>query len=353
MLTEPAPDAAAVRGPAQGDVLGTPTLADVAALAGVSLATASRVLNGSTRVGRAVRAEVQEAMAALGYVRRRAAHAKSAPGGSVAAIVTESNARFFSDPYFARLLWGASRTLAAAGLQLSFLAVHDQNEYASAESYIRRGGIDGALLISAHGRNPLFLVLQTAAVPTVLCGRPLIPGGTSTHFVDADNMGGARSATGHLVAGGRRKVVNISGPQDLASGIDRLTGYRTVLEEAGLPALTGHGDYSMASGEHAMTRLIERRPDLDAVFAASDLMAAGALRALRRAGRKVPDDVAVVGFDDDPIAQHTAPPLTTVRQPVEEQGAAMARRVIDLINGEPVAAHSDALPTSLIVRESA
>jgi len=352
MLTVPATDAPTVPGPAQGDVLDdAPTLADVAALAGVSLATASRVLNGSTRVGRAARAEVEEAMARLGYVRRRAAHTKSSPGGSVAAIVTESSARFFSDPFFARLLWSASRTLSAAGLQLTFLAVHDQNEYAAAERYIRRGGIDGVLLISAHGGNPLFLVLQTAGIPTVLCGRPLVP--DDTHYVDADNAGGARSAVSHLVAGGRKRVVTICGPQDLGSGIDRLIGYREVLAEAGLPALAGYGDYSLASGEHVMTRLIERRPELDAVFAASDLMAAGALRALRRAGRKVPDDVAVVGFDDDPIAQRTRPPLTTVRQPVEEQGAAMARRVIALIDSEQVAPSCGLLPTSLVLRESA
>ena len=330
---------------------GKPTLADVAALAGVSEATASRVLNGSARVSLGARSHVEDAMARLGYVRWRAPRAQTSRSGSVAAIVTESSARFFSDPFFARLLWGASRTLSAAGLQLAFLVVHDQNEYAAAERYIRRGSADGVMLISAHGRDPLLLTLQAAAIPTVVCGRPLVPVGTP--YVDADNAGGARTAVGHLLRCGRRRVVTVAGPRDMAVGIDRLSGYRDMLEAAGLPALIGYGDFSQASGEHAMTRLLERRPDLDAVFAASDLMAAGALRALRRAGRRVPEDVAVVGFDDDPIAQHTMPPLTTIRQPVEEQGAVMARHVMALIEHEPVSEPHDNLPTSLVQRESA
>jgi DNA-binding LacI/PurR family transcriptional regulator len=330
---------------------GRPTLADVAALARVSEATASRVLNGSAPVSGGTRGQVEDAMARLGYVRRRASRAQETPGASVAAIVTESSPRFFSDPYFARLLWGASRTLSAAGYQLTFLAVHDRNEYAAAERYIRSGSIGGVLLVSAHGRDPLLTVLQTSAIPTVACGRPLKP--CSAWYVDVDNTGGARTALEFLVRCGRRRVATISGPMDMSSGIDRFAGYRQVVQEAGLPELVVRGDYSQHSGEHAMTRLLERRPDLDAVFAASDLMAAGALRALRRAGRRVPEDVAVVGFDDDPIARHTLPPLTTVRQPVEEQGATMARRVMALIEHQDVPARESNLPTSLVRRESA
>ncbi len=345
MVPEPTVTAPAAPGP------GRPTLADVAVLAGVSEATASRVLNGSAPVSSGARGQVEDAMARLGYVRRRAPHTQGPRGGSVAAIVTESSPRFFSDPYFARLLWGASRTLSAQGYQLTFLAVHDRNEYAAAERYIRSGSIGGVLLVSAHGRDPLLVALRTAAVPTVACGRPLTP--CSAWYVDVDNAGGARSAVEHLLRGGRRRVATIAGPMDMSSGIDRFAGYREVVEAAGLPPLVGHGDYSRPSGEHAMTWLLERSPDLDAVFAASDLMAAGALRALRRAGRRVPEDVAVVGFDDDPIARQTTPPLTTVRQPVEDQGATMARRVMALIEHRDVPGPEDNLPTSLVRRRSA
>jgi DNA-binding LacI/PurR family transcriptional regulator len=331
--------------------MGKPTLADVAALAGVSQATASRVLNGSARVSTGARGHVQDAMARLGYVRWRAPRARAPRTGSIAAIVTESSARFFSDPFFARLLWGASRTLSAQGLQLAFLAVHDHNEYTAAERYIRGGSVEGVMLISAHGHDPLLATLQSANIPIVVCGRPMTPCGAV--YVDADNTGGGHTATAHLIRTGRRRIVTIAGPRDMSSGIDRLAGYTRTLQDAALPALIGYGDFSQASGEHAMTRLLEHRPDLDAVFAASDPMAAGALRALRRAGRRIPDDVALIGFDDDPIAQHTIPRLTTIRQPVEEQGATMARHVMTLIEHQSVAQTENELPTSLVQRESA
>ncbi|HWG25872.1 LacI family DNA-binding transcriptional regulator [Actinospica sp.] len=328
-----------------------PTLADVATFAGVSLATASRVLTGSARVSEEARRRVQEAVARLGYVRCRAKRLPERSGGSVAAIVTEPSARFFSDPFFARLLRGASRTLSPVGYQLAFLAVHDPNEYAAAARFVSRGGVDGVLLVSSHGSDPLMLALRTAGLPTVVCGRPLSPCGVP--YVDADNVGGARAAVGHLLACGRRKLATIAGPRDMAAGIDRLQGFSATLDAAGLESVVAYGDFSLASGEHAMTRLLERRPNLDAVFAASDLMAAGALRALRRSGRQVPDDIAVIGFDDDPIAQYTQPPLSTIRQSVEEQGSTMARHVLALIDKASTPDPQTALPTSLVRRESA
>ena len=351
MFAEPLSTAPEDTGPGDDSGPGGPTLADVAALAGLSTATASRVLNDSARVSDRARGLVEDAMTQLGYVRRRARYAPHPRGQAVAAVVTERSARFFSDPFFSRLLRGATRTLAEAGIQLISLSVHGQSEYAAASRYLRSGGVQGILLISAHSRDPLLLQLQAAAIPTVVSGRPLNP--STACYVDADNTGGARTAVSHLVRGGRRRVATIAGSRDMTSGIDRLAGYHEVIAEDGLAALVGYGDFTQASGEHAMTRLLERHPDLDAVFAASDLMAAGALRALRRAGRRVPEDVAVVGFDDNPIAQHTFPQLTTIRQQVEEQGEAMARRVLTLMAGGTVAQEESALPTWLVRRMSA
>jgi DNA-binding LacI/PurR family transcriptional regulator len=329
--------------------LGTdrPTLADVAALAGVSLATASRALTGSARVSEQAHHRVQEAISRLGYVRCRAPRPRATGSGSIAAIVTESSARFFSDPFFARLLHGASRVLSHDGYQLTFLAVHDQNEYAAAVRFLRRGAVDGVLLVSSHGSDPLMPVLRTTAAS----GRPLTA--CTVPYVDADNVGGAQAAVDHLLATGRRRIATIAGPRDMAAGVDRLLGFTRTMEAAGLEAVVGRGDFSLASGEHAMTRLLERRPALDAVFAASDLMAVGALRALRRAGRRVPEDIAVIGFDDDPIAQYTQPPLSTIRQQVEEQGSTMARQVLALIENTPGPDPETLLPTSLVCRESA
>jgi DNA-binding LacI/PurR family transcriptional regulator len=330
-----------------------PTLADVAALAGVSLATASRALTGSARVSEQAHSRVQDAIYRLGYVRCRSPRPRMPRGGSIAAIITEPSARFFSDPFFARLLRGASMALSPICYQLTFLAVHDQNEYATAVRFIRRGGVDGVLLVSSHGSDPLIPVLHAAGVPTVACGRPLTT--AAVPYVDADNIGGAQAAVNYLLAAGRSRLATIAGPRDMAAGVDRLQGFTETLAAAGLEPVIAHGDFTAASGEHAMTRLLERRPALDAVFAASDLMAVGVLRALRRAGRRVPQDVAVVGFDDDPIAQCTQPALTTIRQPVEEQGFTMARHVLALIEDSSNANPNPEtlLPTSLVCRESA
>jgi DNA-binding LacI/PurR family transcriptional regulator len=328
-----------------------PTLADVAALAGVSTATASRALTGSARVSEEAHRRVQEAISQLGYVRCRAGWPQRRSGGSIAAIVAEPSARFFSDPFFARLLRGASHAVAHRGYQLTFLAVHSREEYPGVLRFVRSGGVEGVLLVSTHGSDPLVPAVHTADVPMVLCGRPMTPCGVP--YVDADNIGGARTAVNHLLAGGRSRPATIAGPRDMAAGVDRLRGFVESVVAAGREPAVAYGDFSVASGEHAMTRLLERRPALDAVFAASDLMAAGALRALRRAGRRVPDDVAVIGFDDDPVAQHTQPPLSTIRQPVEEQGATLARSVLALIEKAPGPDPETLMPTSLVCRESA
>jgi DNA-binding LacI/PurR family transcriptional regulator len=334
----------------------------VAALAGVSPATASRVLNGTAKVSGPVRAGVREAMTQLSYVPQRVRGPQGARGSqrdavrSIAAVVWDDGVRLFADSFFARVLRGAGQALRHDEIQLVLLLVRDPADYPSVERYLSRGLADGVIMISAHGRDPLCRSLSTLGLPTVLAGRPTFP--ADLPYVDADNRGGAREAVRRLLRSGRRSITSIAGPPDMAVGVDRLAGYRDVLAEAGMPSLILHGDFSQASGEHAMTRLLACQPDLDAVFAASDLMASGALRTLRRAGRRVPEDVAVIGFDDAPLALHTDPRLTTVRQPVEEMGAAMARLLTRQIVGEPAEAGEAAEPvgtvfaTELIVRES-
>ena len=166
----------------------------------------------------------------------------------------------------------------------------------------------------------------------MLGGRPA--GGYAGTCVDVDNAGGARAGVAHLLERGRRRIATITGPLDMMVGQDRLAGYRDALADAGRPAddsLVETGDFSEDSGQQAMRALLEREPDLDAVFAANDLMAVGAMRALREAGRRVPDDVAVVGFDDSPLSRVTDPPLSTVRQPTDEMGRRMAELLLQLI----------------------
>jgi len=306
-----------------------PRLADVARQAGVSPATASRVLTGSARVRPETRQDVEDAIAQLGYVRNRAARSS----GSLRSV---------------------SRELASCDIQLVLLTVHSPRDYQTASRYLRSGHVDGALLASMHGGRPFDL--HSLGIPVVLAGRPFgDDDGDEFSYVDADNVGGARMAVQYLLKNGRSTVATVAGPPDMAPGVDRLRGYRTAMADAGLadPGLIVFGDFGRVSAEHGLYRLLDRRPKIDAVFVASDLMAAGALRALRRTGRRVPEDVAVIGFEDSPLAQHTDPKLTTVRQPVEAMGSRLATELLGLIARAGQEPTHIILETELVVRESA
>jgi DNA-binding LacI/PurR family transcriptional regulator len=204
--------------------------------------------------------------------------------------------------------------------------------------------------VSTHSGNPLLADLRARGLPLVACGRPL---GVERDiaYVAADDRDGARQMVRYLTSIGRRRIGIITGPLDTSGGVDRLAGYRDVLGDGVDPALIAHGDYTRAAGAAAMATLLEQAPDVDAVFAASDLMAAGALAALRRAGRRVPHDVALGGFDDSGIAATSQPAITTIRHPLERISAEMVRLLLAQIDGEPPAAVI--LPTELVVRESA
>lgn len=330
------------------------TLDAVAARSGVSRATVSRVVNGSTRVSSDVRRSVEAAIAELGYVPNRAARSLvTRRSGSIAVVITEPSGRLFSDPFFPRLLRGISTTLTARDLQLVLLMPASWSETHRTGDYLTGGHVDGVLLVSLHGDDPLPARLTAAGIPMILAARP--PRGSAASYVDVDNRGGARAAVEHLAASGRRIIATITGPADMAPGIDRLAGYRDALTEAGLPIdqdLIASGDFTQESGAEAMAALLRARSDIDAVFAASDLMAAGALTTLTAAGRRVPQDVSIVGFDDSPVATTTNPTLTSVRQPIEEMGQEMARLLLDSIEGVDRAARRVILATELIERAS-
>ena len=331
-----------------------PTLEQVAALAGVSRATVSRVVNGSPGVSLVVRAQVERAVAKLGYVPNRAARSLvTRRADSVALVVSEPHARFFSEPFFAGMVRGVSGALAETGVQLLLLIAQDLADRGRLERYVVGGHVDGVLLASLHGDDPLPGILERAGVPAVLVGRPAGPPLGS--YVDADTRGGAARAVDHLARRGRRRIATITGPLDMGVGLDRLDGYRGGLAAAGLdadPGLVEPGDFTEEGGAAATARLLERPgPPVDAIFAASDLMAAGALRALRAAGRRVPEDVAVVGFEDSAVARYAQPPLTTVRQPIEEMGRQATRLLLAMMAGEAGGMHL-ILDTELVVRAS-
>ena len=329
-----------------------PTLADVAHLAGVSSATASRVLTGSARVRPQTRDKVEQAISQLGYARNRAPRSVQPRGtGSIALVVCEENVKFFADPFFARMLWGITKALTTADLQLVLLTLYSARDYHTLSRYLRGGHVDGALFMSMHSRPDFDFT--TLGLPLVLCGRP-VGGGDGLSYVDADNVDGAQRAVSYLLDSGRKAVATIAGPPDMSPGVDRLLGYRKAMIAVGVndPGMIAYGDFSRRSGEHALYRLIDHRPGLDAVFVASDLMAAGALHALRRLGRRVPDDVAVIGFDDLPLSQHTEPTLSTVRQPVDVMGARMVRELLAQIATKDRDPSHVILGTELVLRHS-
>lgn len=336
-----------------------PTLEQVAEVAGVSRATVSRVVNDRANVSDAARAAVQRAIEQTGYVPNRAARTLvTRRTDSVALVITEPERRLFSEPFFAEVVRGASHVLAASDLQLVLIMSQSYQDRVRAEQFLTRGHVDGALLLSLHAEDPLPRNLMRHGLPVVTGGRPL-DDSTEVPFVDVDNRSGGRAAVEHLIATGRRRIGHITGPQDMAAGIDRLVGYRDGLAAAGLKAddkLEVAGDFGHVSGAHGTAQLLERAPGLDAIFAASDLMAAGALQTLARVGRRVPDDVAVIGFDDSEIARSSHPMLSTIRQPVELMGMKMAVQLVGMLGRTPEAdvttENTILLATELVVRES-
>jgi DNA-binding LacI/PurR family transcriptional regulator len=332
-----------------------PTLEVVAELAGVSRATVSRVVNGSPKVSPEVHAAVTRVIAELGYVPNRAARTLvTRRTDTLVVIVHERSDTVFEDPFFANVLRGVNAALSSTELQLVLLHARGDEQRERALRYVCNGHVDGALLISMHGNDPMPTAIMAAGVPMVAMGRP--PSGGRADYVDADNTGGGREAVRHLVAIGRRSLATIAGPQDMSAGVDRLRGYVAATRSAGLAAAgerVAYGDFSEATGYRGMKQLIERTPEIDGVFIASDLMGVGALRALRELDRKVPDDVAVVGFDDAPLAKYTDPPLTTIRQPVELLGQEMTRLLLYRLSDPHGDPRTIILPTELVVRASA
>ncbi|HEX4727824.1 MAG TPA: LacI family DNA-binding transcriptional regulator, partial [Jatrophihabitans sp.] len=232
-----------------------PTLEEVAARAGVSRATASRVLRGASNVSEQARSSVLDAAAQISYAPNRAARSLvTGRSDSVAFLVAETEDRLFSDPFFLGMLRGAQAVIAGAGLQLVFTVAATEDEHARFLHYAGGGHVDGVLVLSLHGRDRLPQQLEKRTVPTVLSGRPL-DGDDQLFFVDSDNLGGAAMATSYLIGLGRRRIATVTGPLDMCAGQDRLAGYRQAITEAGLPgsdSLIGHGRFSIASGQAAM-----------------------------------------------------------------------------------------------------
>ena len=332
-----------------------PTLEEVARRAGVSRATVSRVINDSPKVSPEAREAVLEAVAELQYVPNQMARSLvRRRTDTLALVLSEPETRLFSDPFFASIVRGVSAALADTERNLVLLTARDRREQEKVGRYVMQGHVDGVIFMSLHREDVLPEILDRTGIPVVLSGRPL--DGRPVAYVDADNVGGGRTATELLLGTGRRAVGSVTGPADMVAGIDRAAGYRAAFEAAGVPVLDDlveAGDFTELGGRRATEALLARAPDLDGLFVASDPMAVGALAALRAAGRRVPDDVAVVGFDDAEVARDCDPPLTTVAQPLPEMARLMTDLLVARIDGRADAHDHHVVPTTLVRRASA
>ncbi|WP_368497803.1 LacI family DNA-binding transcriptional regulator [Herbiconiux sp. A18JL235] len=337
---------------------GVPTLEMVAAVAGVSRATVSRVVNGSTSVAPEAAAAVHAAVAELNYVPNRVARSLASRRTDVIAlIVPESTSTVFADPFFAPVVRGVARALSDTDYTLNLLIASEARPEKT-RRYLLGGNVDGALVVSHHAEDHSYVGLGDS-LPIVFGGRPVNPELADAHYVDVDNQASARLATSHLVDIGRHRIAHIAGRQDMPAGIDRLTGWRSVVTGDSAPRpdeLVEFGDFTQESGAVAMQRLLDRATGgplaFDAVFVANDQMAAGAIRVLHERGLSVPGDVAVVGYDDDTFASTLTPPLTTVHQPSADLGARMAEVLVARLAGRNPPRHT-LIPTHLVVRASA
>ncbi|AGL21247.1 LacI family DNA-binding transcriptional regulator [Actinoplanes sp. N902-109] len=332
-----------------------PTLEAVARRAGVSRATVSRVVNGSTTVAVAIRDAVNQAVEELGYVPNQAARSLvTQRTESIALILPETANRVFSDDlFFPAVIRGVSVELEAADKQLVLMMAGSAASHDRVERYAMAGHVDGVMFASMHGSDPLPDALFRLGIPVVCSGRPMTPTELPVPYVDVDHVGGVAAAVRHLVHIGRRRIATVAGPQDMIAGVDRLAGYRMTLRAAGLTEHVTVGDFTRESGVQAMRRLLAADPGLDAVFVASDMMAHGALQALKEAGRRVPEDVAVIGFDDVEISRLSDPPLTTVHQPIVDMGRTMARQILGLVADRRDVPPAVVLPTELVLRATA
>ena len=247
----------------------------------------------------------------------------------------------------------SARPWPTADRQLVLLLAQASQRRGALDDYLTRQHVDGVLLLSLHDDDELPDRIRAHGVPVVVGGRL---GDANDDFVDVDNVQGAQLAVAHLAGLGRRHIATIAGPADMVAGRSRFEGYVAGLVEADLSVddrLVARGDFTQSSGERSMRALLARGIEIDAVFCANDLMAVGALSALRKAGLRVPEDVAVVGFDDAPIALSTLPTLTTVHQSPEPMGRQMVAMLLDATRTPGVAQPGRMLSTHLVVRGSA
>ena len=328
-------------------------LDEIARLSGVSRTTVSRVINNRPDVNDFTRQRVWQVIRSANYAPNAAAQSLAAGRTQVIGVVVFMGLSFLMamDQYFALLIKGINSICNSLDYSLMLWIVEPEHEQRNIRRIMRGGLIDGLIVASMFVDNPIVRALVGGELPFVLVGRH--PTDERASYVDVENVQGARQVVDHLLNLGRRRIALIAGPNTMIAGSDRSAGYLAGLRERGLtadPALAAEGDFTQAGGYTAMQKLLPHRPD--AVFAANDNMALGALRAIREAGLRVPEDIALVGFDDVPFAAGTDPALTTIRQPIQRAGSVAAETLVALIGDRELPPRRIVLPTELVIRAS-
>ncbi|MGW5355295.1 LacI family DNA-binding transcriptional regulator [Streptomyces sp. NPDC004031] len=322
----------------------TPTIEDVARRAGVSRATASRVINNAPGASGPLRARVRAAVAELGYRPNEAARALASGRPRVVDVVAVTygpgSGPIGAHPYFSRVLAGMMPVVEEARAQLRLHAV-GLGTAADAIDELAANATVGAVLAD--------ITPELADRFHRRCRRAvsMVPTSPSVPAMQADNIGGAYAAVRELHRLGRRRIAAIHGPAFNPCAIDRRTGYRRAVQDLGLPEAGAYGDFHRDGGHQAAGQLLRDDPGIDAMFVACDLMAAGAVQAVTATGRRIPDDVSIIGFDDSIAAVCSNPPLTTMRLPVEDMAAAATRL---LLQGAPATGHRQRFPVGLVTR---
>ena len=339
-----------------------PTLEDVAKVAGVSRSTVSRVINDIRNVDPELQETVRSAIAQTGYVPNHAARSLvTKRTGSVALVVSEAEhrtfddpflGRLFTDPFFGRVLSGIFGELRPRRINLVLMLAETDAARVQLIDYLRQGHVDGVILVSTHADDPLPQLITESGLPAVLSRRPSSP--IPISYVDADQRAGAVLAAERLLARGCNRVATITGPMDMPASRERLEGFRDAMARRGHASVpTVEGNFTQESGKLAVQELLAEHGDIDGLFAANDLMAQGALLALHDLGLSVPDQVAVVGFDDSSAAAVSRPRLTTVRQPIEDMAAEMARLLLAHVEDRQREVSSRIFEPTLVIRDSA
>jgi len=330
-----------------------PTIEDVARVAGVSRSTVSRVLNGGLHVRPEAMSKVNRAMGILGYsVNQAARNLAAGRTGSVAFVISEQSEHLFGDPNFGVMVRIFSRELRSRGQHLLVTTAQDYGEEAFLADYLTAGHVDGALFALPREREALLSRVVRSSLPVVVQGQPL-GFEQELSWVAVDDEAAAFEAVSYLLDQGRSRIGTITGPLNTSSGRQRLEGYLRAVGPGSPQGLVAIGDWSATSGRLGAQHLLERHPNMDGLFVASDLMAMEAMPVLKESGRRIPADVAVVGFDDSTAAVRTDPPLTTIHQPFEESAAEAVRILNELIVMPGSGPQHVLMPTRLVRRSSA